>query len=157
MSKHSRNRIRFRGRRRPRNCSGIAASEFAIVLPILFIVVAGTVETYTAIQLRESVLVAAYEAARGGVGRHSTNEGMIAKADQVLSDRGVDVSAMGSDYIDISPDVQTVPQLTPYTVTVTAPTNGNTVLPFAGRWFSWFGNREVSASVTLIKEYSSVP
>ena len=157
MSEFSKNGPRRALRRRPRNRSGVAASEFAVILPILFILIAGTVETYTTIQLKESVLVAAYEAARGGVGRHSTNAGMIAKADQVLADRGVDVSSMGTTYIEFSADVQTVPKLNPFTVTVTAPTNGNTVLPFSGNWFSWFGNREVSASVTLLKEFSGVP
>ena len=69
----------------------------------------------------------------------------------------LDVSSMGTTYIEFSADVQTVPKLNPFTVTVTAPTNGNTVLPFADNWFSWFGNREVSASVTLLKEFSGVP
>ena len=47
---------------------GIAAVEFAVIAPVFFLILLGTIETCTMIFLQQSLKIAAYEAARSRLG-----------------------------------------------------------------------------------------
>lgn len=131
---------------------GAAAVECALVLPLLFLITFGTIEACSTIFLKESVTIAAYEGARQAIMRRATSEDTIDAVDDILELRGVDVSTLGDDYVSVTPNPTTANLLDPITVTVRAPTNGNTVIP-APNWFSWFSNRQVTATVVMRKEF----
>lgn len=106
--------------------------ELTLVLPILFLITAGTIETYSTLLLCEAVTVAAYEGARVAVQRRSTDSVVNNKAMRVLNDRNILASGIAVPVVSITPDVTTVTVLQPITVTVSAPTNGDTVFPCRG-------------------------
>ena len=122
-----------------------------MILPILFLLTFGTIEATSAIFLKEAATIAAYEGARQAVERRATTADAITAATQILNDRGVSNSGR---VITVSPDPNTATILTPITVTVRVPTNGNTVIP-TPNWFTWFGNMEVSGTVVMRKEYAN--
>ncbi len=156
---------------RPRRRSvhrGVAACEFAIVIIPILILFAGTVEVYTTVLLRQALVVSAYEGARVAAQRKSVNANVISRARAILDDRNIsydgdnafdidvyDEPVLGGPLTRISGNVQDARVLKPITITVTAPTDGNTVFPLD--WFTWFRDRELSASVTIRKEFSDVP
>ena len=72
---------------------GTAAVECALVLPLVFLLTAGTIEMCSTIFLRESVTLAAHEGARAAIGRHATTADVAAAVDAILAIRGVDVGA----------------------------------------------------------------
>ena len=131
---------------------GIAASEFAIIMPILFLIIAGTIEITSAFFLKESLTIAAFEGARVAVQRRATTDEVEDRILGVLQERNV---ALGSGIANVvvSPDPRTSAIMTPIQVTVTAPTAGNTVIPMGGL-FSWFGAGVISADVVMVKEFT---
>ena len=129
---------------------GAAAVEFAILTPLLFIIIAGTLEVCSAMFLQEALTVCAYEGARTAVQRKAKTAQVIARVEEVLDERGI----VDGD-VQITPDPETSVIFTPITVTVTAPTAGNTILPLQG-WYSWMGNLEFEADVAMVKEFSDV-
>jgi len=136
--------------KRQQNREGVAATEFAILAPILFLVIAGTMEVCSAMFLQEALTVAAYEGARTAVQRKATAAQVTARITEVLADRGV---VGGSSSMDVAPEAALIFQ--PITVTVNAPTAGNTILPLVG-WYSWIGARQFEADVVMRKEFSDV-
>jgi Flp pilus assembly protein TadG len=110
---------------------GVAATETAIMLPLLVIVVFGSIELANGIFLRQTLAQAAYEGARAATRPGATVQDAEARIAEVLLARSVD------DYdVDISPAiVATTPRNTEVTVTITAPASEYSVGPvrfFAG-------------------------
>ncbi|MEZ6091129.1 MAG: pilus assembly protein [Pirellulaceae bacterium] len=68
---------------------GNATVEMAICLPVLIALTIATVDVCTAMFLKESVAIAAYEGARAGVVRGGTNADAIARVKQILDERGI--------------------------------------------------------------------
>lgn len=77
--------------RRPRR--GLAVTELAVCLPLLTALTFGTVDLCAAMFLKETVTLAAYEAARVGVERGGTNATAIRRAQEFLDERGVTYKA----------------------------------------------------------------
>lgn len=143
----------FRARRQStKNRQGAAAVECAFVLPLIFLITAGTIECCSTIFLKESVTLAAHEGARAAIRRRAAASDAVAAVDEILAVRGVDVSTMGTSYVSVSPDPTGADILDPISVTVTAPTSGNTVLPLPN-WFTWVANRQVSSTVIMRREF----
>ena len=72
-----------------RHCRrGVAATEFAVCLPIVLVIVFGSIESCTMIFLKQSLAVAAYEGARVAI-EQGDNAGVIAASNQILIDRNV--------------------------------------------------------------------
>jgi len=145
----SANSFRRRPIRTRRRRSGVAAIEFAMVLPALLILTIGTMDLCSLMFLRESVVLAAYEGARQGVGRNQTNADVIARVNEFLDERNVvygggAVTFSGSGF-DGAETLEAV------TVTVTVPTDGNLLIPS-----ELFGGMDVSADVTMVKEYENL-
>ncbi|MEM8680425.1 MAG: hypothetical protein AAGF97_13835, partial [Planctomycetota bacterium] len=90
---------------------------------------------------------------RAAIRRQATQQDVITIVNDILAIRGVNVAAMGGNHVTISPDPAGAPILTAITVTVEAPTSGNTMLPIPS-WFTWAGGRNVSSAVTMVREYN---
>ena len=129
---------------------GVAAVEFAILTPLLFLIIAGTMEVCSALFLQEALTVCAYEGARTAVQRKATQAQVIARVEEVLTERGI---VNGS--VSVSPSPEAAFLFEPVVVTVTAPTAGNTILPLRN-WYSWMGNLNFEGEVTMVKEFSDV-
>ncbi|MCA9212360.1 MAG: pilus assembly protein [Planctomycetales bacterium] len=137
-------------RRQNEKRDGLAAVEFAILTPLLFLIIAGTMEICSALFLQEALTVCAYEGARTGAQRKATQAQVIARVQEVLTERGI----VGGD-VQVDPAPEAAVMFQPITVTVTAPTTGNTILPLRG-WYSWMGSLEFDAEVVMVKEFSDV-
>ncbi|MFC1758283.1 TadE/TadG family type IV pilus assembly protein [Planctomycetota bacterium] len=129
---------------------GVAAVEFAILTPILFLIIAGTMEVCSALFLQEALTVCAYEGARTATQRKATEAQVVARVEEVLEERGI---VNGTVAVEPTPEAAILFQ--PVVVTVTAPTTGNTILPLS-RWYSWMGNLNFQGEVSLVKEFSDV-
>ena len=131
--------------------SGAAATELALILPLVLVFFAGTIEITTTIFLRESLTIAAYEGARSGIQRRSTNQQVLSRIESVLESRGVTINGTIASAVRIEPDVALADTLEPIEVTVTAPIAPNTVLPF--RWLNFFQSDTMSVNVIMRKEF----
>ena len=128
----------------PRRRKGIAATECAICLPILLTLTLVTLEISSAIFLKETLTIAAYEGARSGVPRKSTNQMAIAQAQRVLDARGITNAT-----VTVTPeDVTQLNALDVVTVQVSAPIADNSF--FIG---ALFRGTNVSAVVKMRREF----
>jgi Flp pilus assembly protein TadG len=135
-------RLRLVGRRiAPRR--GAAAAEMAICLPLMVMLVLGSIETCSMIYLRHSLTIASYEAARVAINFDGTNTEVMARAEEILAAREV-----ADADIDIEPsDVEMVERGQPLSITVSAPSDSNNILP---PWF--YGGKTLSHRMTMVKE-----
>ena len=127
--------------RKPRR--GAALVELAVCLPTLIFVMLMAMEAADVIFLKQTLHVAAYEAARTAIKPDSTKTLAENAAKQILDDRQV------SDYeITFTPsNVSGVDPGEIITVTVSAPVSENTALP------SWYpGTSQLQARVKMNKE-----
>lgn len=128
---------------------GVATVECALCLPIFVAITFATVDLCSAMFLKESLTLAAYEGVRIGVQRGGTDDGVIARIEQILEERGVSYI---EDSIAISePGFDDASTLEHVTVTLTVPCQGN--MPLTGNFFQ---NRSMSASVTMRKEFENL-
>jgi Flp pilus assembly protein TadG len=133
-----------RGHRRTTSRRGVAASELAVCLPVMVLLVLATIETCTMIFLKQSLTVASYESVRTALQPGAVAADVQATCDGVLADRRIQ-----GGKLTISPANFT--QLTPgeyIQVTVSAPADSNSVIPG-----SFFRGKTLSASATMMKEF----
>jgi Flp pilus assembly protein TadG len=122
---------------------GSALTEFALVLPLLVLILFATVETCSMIHLQQALKVAAYEGARISLIPGTTSANVEAAVKQILSDRRIKngtVAVTPNDY----PSAATGSFIR---VTATAPAKGNSLV---GAWF--YGGRTLTTSVEMMKE-----
>lgn len=130
-------------RRAPRDRRGVAAAEFAVCLPVIVLLVLGTLECCTMIFLKQSLTVAAYEGIRTGLEDRATATDVRRTGQRILTQRRVQGGT-----IAVNPNnIPAVPVGQYITVTVTAPADRNSVIPG-----SFFRGRNLSASATMMKE-----
>jgi Flp pilus assembly protein TadG len=129
-----------RSRRKRR---GLAAVEFTICLPVLALLVFGSIEATAFIFLKQSLHVAAYEGARAGSRASSTQTESIARARAILDSRDI----RGATINFVTGDVASVQRGEPIIIEVAAPTNVNS--PLAGQWIA---NRTLTSRVFMLKE-----
>jgi Flp pilus assembly protein TadG len=123
--------------------SGSALTEFALVLPLLVLILFATVETCSMIHLQQALKVAAYEGARIALIPGTTSANVEAAVKQILSDRRIangSVTVTPSNY----PSAATGSFIR---VTASAPAKGNSLV---GAWF--YGGRTLTTSVEMMKE-----
>lgn len=137
-------------RRRPsHHCSrgsrrAVAASELAVCLPILVLLVLAMIESCTMIFLKQSLTVAAYEGIRTAIEPSSTTANVESACKAVLADRRINDAK-----ITINPvNFQGLARGQYITVTVSAPAGKNSVIPG-----SFFSGRTLSGSATMMKEF----
>ncbi len=123
---------------------GVAAVELAVCLPVIVLLVLGTIEACSMIFLKQSLSVAAYEGARTAIIPGKTKDDVQAACQQLLADRNVnggqvtvkpaDIAALNpGDFVD---------------VTVSAPCNANSVVPN-----TFYRGRTLSATASMMIEF----
>jgi Flp pilus assembly protein TadG len=114
-----------------------------LVLPVLLILVFGTLEVCQRLILRESAAVAAYEAARRAARRNVSAADAIERGESILQGRGISNGVIALDPASLSE----VPTGGEFEVRVTVPVENNTtvhyVLPLAG---------EITVVATMLRE-----
>lgn len=126
----------------PENRSGLAATEFAVALPLVFMLVLGSIEIANFIHLKQATTVAAYETALCATGTSATSTAAIVRGNAVLSAFGV----TGGTVV-VSPVVTaTTASGTDVTVTVTVPGDSNQISP------TWFvGGKNLVTVITMVR------
>jgi Flp pilus assembly protein TadG len=125
------------GRRR-----GAATVELAICLPIIMLLVFGSIEAANAIHLKQTATIAAYEGAQAITSSGGTQADALLRANSILTQRNV-----SGGVVTISPTVTSAtPKGTPITVTVTIPVDDNSL-----SMTSFFSGWEVVAAVNMEK------
>jgi Flp pilus assembly protein TadG len=122
---------------------GAAVVELAVCLPVIILLVFGSIEAASFIFLKQSLSAAAYEAAREAIRFTSNNVDSEARATNVLDARNV------QDYTISFPNGESgsAARGSEIVVIVTAPTQSNS--PLAGQFIA---NRDISARVVMVKE-----
>ena len=133
---------RRRGRRRQER-SGAAVVEFAVCLPILMVMILGSIEATSAIFLKQSLVAAAYEGVREAAKFRGTSASANQFANNVLAARQVKAFR-----VVFSPaDPATVARGQRVSVEVSAPISANS--PFIGKVIQ---DRTLVARAVMIKE-----
>lgn len=128
---------------RPDRRSGVAAVELAVCLPILLLLFVGMIEACTMIFLKQSLSIAAYEGMHTALQAEKTAADVEAACDAILTQRRV----TGSSVVCDPGNFENLTPGTFFTVRVSAPTTGNSLLPL-----HFFGNVDLTAEVTMLKE-----
>ena len=129
--------------RRHRDRRGVAATEFAVCLPVIVLLVLGMIECCTMIFLKQSLTIASYEGVRTALEERAVSSDVLRTSQQILTQRRVQGGS-----ITVNPsNIPAIPTGQYITVTVSAPADSNSVLPG-----SFFRGRTLSASATMMKE-----
>jgi hypothetical protein len=134
-------------RRRPKAAGsrrGVAAAELAVCLPVIVLLVIATIEACSALFLKQSLTVAAYEGVRVAIANGSTLTDIETTCEQILTDRkikGARVTVRPSDMASVRPGDY-------LDVEVSAPCDANSVIPT-----SFYRGRTLSATASMMVEY----
>jgi len=134
---------RMNRRRTNSQRKGAAVVEFAVCLPVILLIVLGSIEASSMLFLRQALVQSAYEGAKVAVRPGNTTEQAVNAATQVANGRSL-------ENFTIQIDPQNTDDLAAgeiITVSVFAPGDENSLFPFGP-----FLNRTVSASATMVKE-----
>ncbi len=121
---------------------GHAVVEFAICIPVIFVVVLGAIECTTMIFVDQSLHVVAYESIRAAARNGSRTTDVLARANEVIIERKLQQARVEL----IPPTIESVVKGEPVSIRVTAPTDPNSVTKL--QFFS--GN--LVAEATMMKE-----
>jgi hypothetical protein len=135
--------MKLRRFRAGRDRGGVAAVEFAVCLPVIVLLVFGSIEASSFIFLKQSLNVAAYEGIREAIRIGGTNANAVNRAENILNAR--DVRDFGVRFP--SGDPATAPRGAEIVIEVSAPTQTNS--PLAGQYVT---NRILTARVVMVKE-----
>lgn len=138
--------------KRKSNASRQAAAtiELAICLPILVSIAFSTVEICSALYLKESLTIAAYEGSRVGKAAGGTNANAVARVFSILDERGIKYDRSSAVTIS-APGFDTAGELTLVTVTVKVKAQDNTI-----SLTSLFLATFIEARVVCAKEFKNV-
>jgi Flp pilus assembly protein TadG len=126
-----------------RSRSGAAVVEFAVCLPILVIVVFGSIEACNAIFLKQAATAAAYEAARVGTNSGGTQFAAQTRAEEILAARTIDGATL-----NFNPDDESSWERgTEIAVTVAVPTANN-----LGGINLFFQGQTLQSTITMVKQ-----
>jgi Flp pilus assembly protein TadG len=134
---------RSRRPRRSRKTSGVAAAELAVCLPVVVLIVIATIEACSALFLKQSLTVAAYEGARTALAERTISGSVQAACNQVLKDRkvkGGTVTITPSNIAALQPGDY-------FDVTVSAPCNSNSAVPT-----TFYRGRTLQATASMMVE-----
>ena len=129
----------FKHRRR----HGAATVEIAVCLPVLALIVFGSIEASNMFFLRQALVQSAYETVKEAVRRDGDVALALRRGQETLAFRKI----VGENIQIDPPNVADVDAGVPVTVTVTAPGDANSVFRFGP-----FRGQQVSASATMVKE-----
>ncbi|MFN3189312.1 MAG: TadE/TadG family type IV pilus assembly protein [Aureliella sp.] len=132
-----------------RKTRALATVECVVCLPILISITFATIDLCSAMFLKETLTIAAYEGSRIGIQKGGTNAQVTAQIQSVLDARGVTYD--GSSVAISTPGFESAGTLEHVTVTVQVPCAGN--LPMTGNLFN---GSSISTSITLRKEFANL-
>ena len=122
---------------------GVAAAELAVCLPIVVLLVIATIESCSALFLKQSLTSAAYEGVRAAIEQGGTTASVQTACNQILADRRI----KGSN-VKLNP--ASIASLKPgefIDVTVSAPCTPNSPVPT-----TFFRGRTLSAKASMMIE-----
>lgn len=132
--------------KRIRQLRGAVIVEMAVILPILMLILMGTLEATSMIFLKQSLKIAAYEGTRVALVPNSTFQEVEETTRDILAGRRVK-----SFTVQVIPaDYQSQPYGTPITVKTTADCAENSVF---SPWFHQ--GKSVTSEVTMMKEWEN--
>jgi len=144
MNQTHNKRRTLNGQRRGRRRRGSAAVECAFCIPVVLLIMFGTLETCSGVFLKEALTVTAYEGCRVGVRRRATATDVTNECNALLAARGITGAT-----VTVTPNnFSALNALDQISVTVSAPTNGNSAYIF-----NFLADRSVSAKVTMVREF----
>ena len=126
-----------------RRRKGAAVVELTVMLPVLVLIVLGTIEAVSMIFLQQAVEISAYEAARIALVPGTSFTDVEAAADTILVQRDIFTTSVSVSPTNFGASVYG----TPVTVTVTADCSDNSMF---GSLF--YQGRTLTADVTMMKE-----
>lgn len=136
---------RLRQKRQRRHCSkrrGVSIVEFAVTLPVLSLLVFGTIEAAHSIQLKQGLTVTAYEAVMVATSE-STNSAQVQKRAEEIAK----TFQINDLKVSVTPEITPkLPSGTTVRVTVSAPVSSNRVGP---NFF--FSKKVLSVQATMVR------
>jgi len=129
--------------RQPSNRQGVATVELALCLPVLALLVFGSIEAASFISLKQTLQVAAYEAAREAITGGALEADASGRATAILGSRSIRDANVRFPSGPLASTVRGQQVV----VEVSAPTRTNS--PLAGQWVA---NRTLTARVVMLKE-----
>ena len=127
----------------PRARRGVAATELALTLPLIVMLVMASLEACTMVFLNHSLSIASYESVRVAITFDATNTKVEDRFDTMIEARDVN----GALLVITPSNVATVARGTPIALTASAPCDQNALIP---PWF--FGGKTLSVTTTMVKE-----
>lgn len=130
-------------RRQGRRRSGVATVEFAVCLPVLILLVFGSIEASSMIFLKQSLNVAAYESTREAIRDGRSNADAEARARAILDSRGIvgyRITFPNGESLDADRAAEVV-------TSVTASSAANS--PLLGRFLT---NRQLTVNTVMLKQ-----
>lgn len=128
---------------RRRKARGVAAAELAVCLPVIVLMVLATIEACSALFLKQSLTVAAYEGVRAAIAAGGSTTSVQAACNQILSDRKIKGAT-----ITIAPAISALTPGQFVDVTVSAPCSSNSLVPAA-----FYRGKTLSAKASMMMEY----
>lgn len=127
----------------PRSRRAAATLELAICLPIIVTVVLGTIEAANSIFLKQSLTIAAYEAARVASASGGTSAAAELRAQEIMNAKN-----LTTFQFQMTPsDLTNVTAGTQISVTITTLANANSLSP------SWYSpTTKMSATMRMIRQ-----
>ena len=122
---------------------GAAVVEFAVFLPVIILIVLGSIEAASMLFLRQALIQSAYEGVKIAVRNDGTKEAAILAIENVAASRRINELS-----VEFSPkNISKVDQGEIISVTISAPGDVNSLIPFGP-----FKDRIVSARAVMVKE-----
>jgi Flp pilus assembly protein TadG len=139
--KRTRKLTQLRGR--AANRAAAAVVEFAVMLPVMILLVFGSIEMANGIFLKQAISVSAYEGARAGARSGGTEAEVRSRISEVLTSRGID-----SQTVTITPSLTGIARGTKVTVTVSVPPSElGTAIPLA-----FLRTKTFTRSVSMVRQ-----
>ena len=135
MIKHKKQKLRSKR-------EGAAVVEFAVCLPLIVLIVLGTIEAGSLLFLKQTLVQASYEGAKVAIATGDSDQ-VESVVDAVAASRnltGVNVQFTPSDLTSV-PAGETI------TITISAPGDANSLIPFGP-----FRNQTVQTSASMVRE-----
>ena len=123
--------------------SGIAATELAVCLPVIVVLVFAAIESCTMIFVAQALHAAGYESARVAINHNATTSQVVQRAQQILDGHGL----AGTSVRCVPTDVSTAKSGDLVTIVVTASCDSNRLSPAL-----FFGGRDIEIRTTMAKE-----
>jgi len=123
---------------------GNAAVELAVTLPLMALIVFGSVEVCSQIHAKQAIETAAYECVRTAIAAGSTDAQVQAKMTDLLSARGIN----GASLVTKPGSINNVKRGKEITVTISAPASSNSMTVT-----SFVKKGTIKAECVMVKEY----